>query len=232
MIENALISRFAPSCREFIQEHAMIKPIASGEILFVEDGVSQSIIFPLDGIVSLQYPTQDNRFIEVIAMGREGVVAGQFGRECSRFPWRAITVVSGDAIWLPVAIFEECMGRFPCVRPAILECMSRVLRRLSQAVLCASLHPAGQRIATWLLHADDRTSGNKLDLTQRKISEILGLRLATVSDICSRLHASGAIDYTRGNIEVACRGTLESSACECYSATRLSSLGNISFFPG
>ena len=209
----------------------MVKPIASGEILFVEGGVVQSIIFPLDGIVSMQYLTKDNRFVEVIAVGREGVVAGQFGRDCSRFPCRAVAVVSGDAIWLPVAIFEECVQRFPCVRPALLQCMSRVLRRLSQAVLCASLHPAGQRIATWLLHADDRTSRPNFDLTQRKISEILGLRLATVSDACSKLHALGAINYTRGNIQISSRESLEYHACECYSSTSIDILSGVNFLP-
>lgn len=218
---NRLLDAFSPECREFIRDRALIKPIVSGEVLLVEGSPLYNMIFPLDGLVSMQVPTRDSRTVEGLAVGREGVIAGDFVLGLRHYPLRAVAVVSGSAVWLPTGVCAEAMDRFPCMMPAVLGGMAAMLRRLSQSVLCASLHPATQRIASWLLHADDRTQGPSFDLTQRAISEILGLRQATVSEACNRLALASAISYSRGAITIRDRSRLEENACECYCNVRL-----------
>lgn len=87
-----------------------------------------------------------------------------------------------------------------------------------QAVVCASVHLAYQRIATWLLRADDKSEAICFDITQQTFADIFGLRPATVSDGCKRLLAAGAIHYSRGILNIVDRSLLEAQACECYEA--------------
>jgi hypothetical protein len=82
------------------------------------------------------------------------------------------------------------------------------------------VHSASQRIATWLLRAQDRTGSDQFELTQRTLAGLFGLRLATISDASSRLVAADAIDQTRGLLTVTSRENLERAACECYSRLR------------
>jgi Mn-dependent DtxR family transcriptional regulator len=54
------------------------------------------------------------------------------------------------------------------------------------------------------------------ELTQDFLSQMLGVRRATVSETASELQQAGLISYSRGRITVDDRAGLERAACECY----------------
>jgi CRP-like cAMP-binding protein len=85
-----------------------------------------------------------------------------------------------------------------------------------ESVACNTLHSAEQRIARWLLHADDRVEGGSFPITQQALGEVLGLRRATVSEVCSKLQEAGVLDYSRGILTITDRALLKTRACECY----------------
>ena len=99
--------------------------------------------------------------------------------------------------------------------------IERRAHQLMQAVACASVHSAIQRLSTWLLQADDRTHSDSFDITQRTLADVLGFRLATISESCNRLLGLGAIRYSRGTLSIVDRVLLEAQACECYEVVRL-----------
>ncbi|HTN14107.1 MAG TPA: Crp/Fnr family transcriptional regulator [Sphingomonadaceae bacterium] len=198
----------------------MIKPIHSGEVLFEIGSPAQNVIFPLDGLVSLRVPLKDGRLIENVAIGRDGLVGGLILLGQTRSVGTALTAISGRAAWLSLADLIAAMELDPGFKPAILENVSRLTQRLMQNVACAAAHSAAQRIATWLLHAEDRMMERRFDITQRMMADIFSLRPATVSDACNKLLSAGAIHYSRGKLSVMDRTLLEAMACECYAAVR------------
>lgn len=220
MVENWIIRNLAPSCRDFLAARTMIKPIHSGEALFEAGAPLQSIIFPLDGLVSLRVSFKDGRQIENVAVGREGIIGGLTLLGMTRSVGAALTAISGRAAWLSMADFRAAMEIDPTFRPSVLAGISRLTERLMQNVACAAAHSATQRISTWLLHADDRMLTRRFDITQRMLAEIFSLRPATVSDACNKMLSAGAIHYSRGKLSVMDRGLLQAMACECYQAVR------------
>lgn len=218
---NLLLASFSPECRAFLEERMLTKPIVPGEVLYEPNTPLQNLIFPHEGLISFQATLQDNRTIEKWVVGKEGFasVAWLFGE--TRFPCHAVALLSGRASWLSVSDFSIAAEKFQCVRPLLSAYAMQVFKQLMQAVVCANLHTASQRIATWLLHADDRSQASSFDLTQKTLASIFGLRLATVNDACSKLVAAGAIDHSRGTIHIVSRTLLEAQACECYESTRL-----------
>ena len=224
MDANSVLRGLSQGCRDFVADRVMIKPIHSGEILFEAGAPSQNVIFPLDGLVSLRLGLKDGRMVEHIALGRDGIVGGLSVIGETRAIATALTVISGSAAWLPMHDFHEAMETYPCVRPASLACMGHMMRRLMQSVACAAAHSATQRVATWLLHADDRVQGQSFDITQRTLADLFSLRPATVSEACNKLLSVGAIHYSRGNLSVLDRDLLEAQACECYEAVCLRNL--------
>jgi CRP-like cAMP-binding protein len=224
MNANWLLGALSPACQDFLAPRLMTKPINSGEVLYEAGAPLQNLIFPLDGLVSLQLQIKDGRLVENISLGRDGVLGGQYLIGETRLPSNAVTVISGRASWLPIPDFIEAMQLFPCVKPAIFACMARMMRRLMQGVACANVHSATQRISTWLLHTDDRVEAESFDLTQRTLANIFGLRPATVSDACNGLLHTGAIHYSRGRLSIMDRTLLEAQACECYESVRLHTL--------
>lgn len=62
----------------------------------------------------------------------------------------------------------------------------------------------------------DRVLGDRFELTQEFLAEMLGTRRASVSVAAGILQRAGFIRYSRGRVEVVNRAGLESAACECY----------------
>ncbi|MCB2075611.1 MAG: Crp/Fnr family transcriptional regulator [Novosphingobium sp.] len=213
-----------PACRDYLDERLLIKPITAGEVLLDVGNPLQSLIFPEDGLVSVRIQVADNRFVEAVSFGHDGVVGGQYLLGETHFPWRAVTVISGRAAWLPLEDFVEAMQRFPGLEAGVKGGLARLISRATRGVVCASVHTAQQRISTWLRHAHDRVGDKSFDITQITLAEILGLRPATVSDACSRLLSIGAIDYSRGQLRVLDAALLQSQCCECYEAVSLDRL--------
>jgi CRP-like cAMP-binding protein len=82
------------------------------------------------------------------------------------------------------------------------------------------LHPVEERLARWLLMTHDRVDGDDLLLTQQILSEMLGVRRASVSVTAGALQRAGLIRYSRGRVTVRDRAGLEAAACECYRVVR------------
>jgi Mn-dependent DtxR family transcriptional regulator len=71
----------------------------------------------------------------------------------------------------------------------------------------------------WLLRIHERVEDDVLPVTQETVSELLGVRRPTVTQVAWKLRASGAIrSARRGSIEVD-RSRLEAAACNCYKET-------------
>ena len=213
-LTNQIIAALSDDCRAVLAPRLMTKPIRAGEVLYVAGSPARSLIFPHDGMISLQTRLRDGRMIEKIQVCRDGLAGSEalFGIE--RAQMHAVVVLSGEASWLPPADLVEARPRFPSLDRAIKAHCAHTLARTSQAVVCASVHTASQRIAGWLLRADGMT----LTQSQRCLAELLGLRLATVSEACSRLMRVGAIRYSRGSLTILDRALLIAHACECYEA--------------
>ena len=66
----------------------------------------------------------------------------------------------------------------------------------------------------------DRTGSGKLRMTHEFISNMLGVRREAVTVASRSFRASGFISYSRGDIVILGRESLEAAACECYAITR------------
>jgi hypothetical protein len=106
--------------------------------------------------------------------------------------------------------------------------LSRLLGRYTQALFtlvaqssaCNRKHTVDQRCARWLLMTHDRVVGDTFELTQLFLSQMLGVRRATVTEAAGQLQARGLIEYTRGRMTIVDRPGLEAAACACYGIIR------------
>ena len=80
----------------------------------------------------------------------------------------------------------------------------RILSRLGFAVGCCK----------------DRAESDTVPLTQEFLSEMLGVRRTSVTEVAIKMQDAGAISYTRGIIKIVDLEKLKSISCECYEALR------------
>jgi CRP-like cAMP-binding protein len=91
---------------------------------------------------------------------------------------------------------------------------------LAQIAGCHRLHSAEQRLARWLLMAQDRTQSEILGFTQAFLAMMLGSRRTTVTLVASGLQKRGILEYQRGQVRILDRQSLVDAACDCYPITK------------
>jgi len=102
----------------------------------------------------------------------------------------------------------------------VMRANEMLLGQVQMTAACNALHPIQARLARWILQSRDRVDDDLIPLTQELLSEMLGVRRSSVSEVASALQAAGFIRYSRGSIEILDRKALQGAACECYETIR------------
>jgi CRP-like cAMP-binding protein len=190
--------------------------LKNAEIVYDYDETMEKVVFPTGSVISVLLEMADGRTAEVGIIGREGmtglaIVLGQSStNQCS------IVQIPNGALTMSAATFRAVVEAEPQLKAFSLRYAQAVLTSALQLSACNSLHPTDERFARWLLMAHDRVGDNLLRLTQEFLSQMLGVRRASVAVAASALQAAGFISYSRGQIVVRNRAGLETASCECY----------------
>lgn len=208
-----------------LQPH--LKPLSAerGVILYDAGQDVEAVYFPTRGVISLLTVLQDGEAIETAAVGTEGLVGAACGPLSSPSPARAVVQSPGALVWMDANRFSDALKRSPSLRGALGRFTEALFAQVQQSVACNARHRLEERMARWLATFHDRTEGDELPITQQELSEFLGVRRATVSEVGAALEARGLIRRGRGRVVVLDRPGLESAACECYAAVRDAMVG-------
>ena len=87
---------------------------------------------------------------------------------------------------------------------------------IAQTALCNRLHSIEQRCCRWLLLTQDRVGADQFPFTQEFLSQMLGVRRASVTEVARKLQNAGFMSYRYGKITILDRAGLEATSCECY----------------
>lgn len=172
------------------------------------------------GVVSVVCSMPGGEAVEVGMWGNEGVA------ECTQLlgpqvaAIRRIAQVGGTALRMRFSEFEEMFNNDADLQRLVLRCAQYEAYSLMQLVACNGLHQVEERLARWLLMAQDRADESELHLTQEFLSQMLGARRSSVTLAAGNLQRAGLIGYHRGSIRVEDRERLEKAACECYPVLR------------
>jgi CRP-like cAMP-binding protein len=215
-ISNRIITSFLPRAQEFVVARAYTRQTFVGETIYEEGAPLTHAVFPHAGLISLMAETDDGRKVEKTSIGPEGFLGLVLPLGGVNAVSKSVVRVPGHASWLSVADVNEALAEFECVRETMLRYAKSFITQLMETVVCNSLHSAEQRIARWLLNAHDSVAGDQIQVTQQAIAEVLGLRRATVSDVCSHFQASDLVDYSRGELTIRSRQEIEARTCQCY----------------
>lgn len=215
-MRNRVILATRPEAQAFIAARMEVRPLVAGQVIYEVRQLFTHCVFPHQGILSMQTDDSGRDGVEKASIGNEGFLGFTYLMGSRGAISRAVVQVSGYASFLAIADLEEAMREFVCVRDAMLAYSKALIVQLMETVGCNGVHSAEQRVCRWLLHADDRMDNQMFLLTQESLARSLGLRRATVSEICSNLMRDGAISYSRGTLHVTDRKHLRNHACDCY----------------
>lgn len=220
MSANQLLMALPPGeCQRLIP---YLEPVnlVLGQVIYEPQQVIKEVYFPVRAMISLVSMMKDNSTTEIGLVGNEGMVGIPVFLGGNIVTNRAIVQIEGNAMKMDASVLRREFGRGEQLHKKLLLYTQARLTQVSQIAACKSHHLIEERFARWLLSVHDCVQKNELPLTQKFISEMLGVRRASVTEAAIALQKAGLISYSRGQITILERKELEQAACECYGSIR------------
>jgi CRP-like cAMP-binding protein len=174
------------------------------------------VYFPAGSSISLLAPAAAGATLEVAVIGDEGVLGISVAFGINIGSQRAQVVCAGPAWRIAAPSFCREFERSPRLRRLLSRYVYVVMAQLAQSAVCSNFHGMTARLACRLLIAGDRARSDRLYVTQKAISAMLGVRREGVNLAASLLREQKLIRYTRGQLTIVDRCGLQAAACECY----------------
>jgi len=168
------------------------------------------------GMFSVLTVMPDGKTVEVGLIGKEGFSAVPLMAGFRTSYTRTVVQTEGSAFRVDAGVFKATLRQCPKLERQLQRHSLLMAMQVAQVATCNRLHDVEERLARWLLMTADRVGTNSLQLTQEFLGQMLGTRRPSVTVSAGILQKAGFISYTRGNVTILDRSSLEAAACDCY----------------
>jgi len=216
-IRNLLLAALPPDDLTRILPQLEIVPLRLKELLHKPGETIDYVYFPGAGFCSIVTVLEDGSMVEAATVGREGAVG--LAAALLENPASIAAMAQSDVeicYRMKADAFREEMDRCGPFHTAITRYSHALMAFIMQSAACNAAHSIEQRLARWLLVAQDRMGADEFLLTQEFIAMMLGASRSTVTMIAGQLQDAGYITYRRGKVTIVNRAALEAASCECY----------------
>jgi len=219
--ENRLLAVLSPELYKKLAPNLKQVSLEQGTILHHPGETIETLYFPIDCLLSITIMMNDGSTAQVGLVGNReviGVNALMGRRETTQTLY--VIQMAGSVIRVDAPVLLKKFNHNQELREVLLRYTQALIAQISQNVGCKSLHNLDQRLARWLLEAQDRTDKDELRLTHEFSSHILGVRRAGVTEAAQKLQEKGFIHYHLGNVKILDQPGLEACSCECFRSTK------------
>ena len=217
---NCLLGGLSEDLRTRITTQASLVDLPAKALL--EDvGVRPGYVYFLNqGIASAVVPAGPGS-LEVSLIGSEGISA-VFSLLGSAPPIsRCVMQMQGSGYKLHFELLRSLFLSYDELRDAILNFAQQQSFLANQLAVCSALHNVDQRLARWLLMAQDRVGSDHIRMTHDSLARLLGVHRPSITLSIAESSQSGFIKAGSNLITILMREGLEATACDCYPVTRL-----------
>jgi CRP-like cAMP-binding protein len=214
--QNLLLASLGDSNRELLLRNCVEVNLPLRTSLYRAEEIPPFCYFMTSGFASVVATSGDGDTAEVGIVGREGLVGAFHLLGPATTPTECFIQLAGSGLRIGTAHLRHAFQTSPEIRSRILEFVQAQGLTLAQVAGCHRFHEAEERLARWLLMAQDKTQSDVLHLTQEFLAMMLGARRTTVTMIAGAMQRSGLIEYSRGSVKIPDREKLVEAACDCY----------------
>ncbi len=214
--QNNLIFTLSNADRTSIEPYLKPVKLNQGMVLEEANKPTKTVYFLSSGIGSTIAISKEHRSAEVALFGYEGMSGTSVVTQGLQSPQETFMQTSGEGLAIEADELSKLLEKSPSLQRHLLQYVQVLETQMAQTAL-ANVHAKLEvRLARWLLMCHDRSSGNKIELTHKILSIMLGVRRAGVTVATHLLEGKGLIRAVRGEITIVDRGGLEEEAQEFY----------------
>jgi CRP-like cAMP-binding protein len=197
--------------------------LPAGAVLYEAGSPAENCYFVDSGLCSLVGSTANANSVEVGMIGSEGLVGLPGVIKDGRINYRAVVQLSASAFRVSARSLRAEMHRDRKLLTLLFAYMQYVNVQICQSAICNRFHSLEERLCRWLLICRDRTCSDELHLTQEFLSHMLGSTRSALTLTMGELQKCGAVENSRGYIQVINPDEMMKLTCECYQISRIES---------
>lgn len=215
-MHNRLLTSLSSNDRDLLLPSLRLVDLPVRQMLFEADAIIGDVYFMESGFASVVARAPSGDSIEVGIIGREGMVGVQVILGQKRSPHECYIQVSGTGYVMPADDLWAAMSKSWSLADSLLKFAYAFLIQVTHSALANGRFTIEQRLARWLLMAQDRLVGDDVALTHEFLAMMLGVRRSGVTLALQGLEGRHAIRSLRGHIVIRDRALLEHIAGGCY----------------
>jgi CRP-like cAMP-binding protein len=198
---NRILSRLSRADLRLIEPHLEAVDLPVRKELAARNKRVENVYFPESGVASVV--ANGERELEIGMIGREGMtgVSVILG-DTTRAPHQTYMQIAGHGQRLSAEHLREALGKSISLQKCLLLYAHSFMTQSTETALANGCHKIEERLARWLLMADDRMDGHELPLTQEFLGVMLGTARPGVTIAIQELERRGWISHRRGVIYV------------------------------
>jgi len=216
VVSNKLLGELPRADFDLLASHLATQSFAQTAVLTEAGDQIEEVFFPATGMISLLTTLSDGKAIETATVGREGLVGGAAAFGPYRSPVRAVVQIQMTAAVLPAVVLRRAAESSKAIQLLCIRYNEVLLAQARITAACNALHMIEARFCRWLLQTSHVSASTTVTLTQEFLSEMLGVRRTSVTEVASKLQAAGIISYSRGVIRIVDAQALRQRSCECF----------------
>ena len=214
-IKNRILSRLSAA------DQALLKPdlepitLTLRQVLETPNKPITHSYFIEYGLASIVAANKDKR-LEVGLIGCEGVTGLPIVLGNDRSPNETFIQVAGNGLRIAADKLRLAMAQSRSLERALLGFAHSFMNQTVNTALSNGTATLEERLARWLLMANDRLRGNEVPLTHEFLSLMLGVRRAGVTVALHYLEQRALISLARKQIVITDRKGLKAAANGTY----------------
>jgi CRP-like cAMP-binding protein len=176
------------------------------------------VYFLESGLASIVATGGGNRSIEIGIIGSEGMTGLSLLMATDRSPNETFIQSSGKGLRIAAADLRGAMDQSRTLRDRLLRYAHTLTVQMGFTALANGRYKLEERLARWLLMAQDRSAGDDISLTHEFLAVMLGTRRPGITTALNELEKIDVIESRRGMVTVRDRAALEETANGSYGA--------------
>ena len=213
---NKLLALMPRDDLQFLSEHLEDVDLPLRMKLEIGYRPIEFVYFIGDGFASVVANGIKGRSVEVGIIGREGMTGMAVVMGTDRSPHDTFIQAAGQGQRMRAAKLRERLDNSEGLRRILLKFGHVLGVQTAQTALSNGRDKLEERLARWLLMAQDRIGADELPLTHEFLALMLGVRRPGVTIALNLLEKRAVIQSTRGVIVVIDREGLEEGANGSY----------------
>jgi CRP-like cAMP-binding protein len=213
--KNRILSRLSAADQALLQPDFEPVDLALRQVLEAPNRPIPHSYFIGYGLASIVAKNSHKR-LEVGLIGCEGVTGLPIVLGNDRSPHETFMQVPGEGMRISADKLREAMSQSPSLQRALLRFAHAFMNQTANTALSNGTATLEERLARWLLMANDRLRGDEIPLTHEFLSLMLGVRRAGVTGALHYLEKRGLIRMARKQIFITDRAGLKAAANGTY----------------